>query len=204
MKRLIRISTLVFALVLGAQAMAAEHVFGIDWQSTPAQLRAQDIALKLRRTDGRLSMYETKSLPKNLSDAETYLLIFDKDAGLVKIMMVGRNFRHDPMGVQGKKRFDELDKLLRSRGYTALRQGQTKTTDRGKRASGGFYECLRQPGCGAWKKAFRKDHVVVLMQLQGMAHGTGFIVMNFEEQPQFGQAVAKNAKTTTDKDADAF
>lgn len=202
MKHLIRCATLVVALCLSVSARAAGHVFGVDWQSTPSQLRSQGIALKLQKTQGRLSMYETTTLPKNLSDAETYLLIFDKTRGLVKIIMVGRSFTRDPDGTQGKQRFDQLGSLLHQRGYEMLDKPQARKM---KRASGvSFYACLAQPSCGVWKSAYRKDHVLVSMQLNGMPGGHGFITMSFEEQPQFQQSLADNHDTTMAKDAEAF
>lgn len=203
MKHLSLVLFLLSGMILAAPCLAAEHVFGLDWQSTPAQLEAKGIQLKLRKTDNRLSMYETSKLPKNLSDAESYLLIFDKNAGLVKVIMVTRSFTDDAAGAHGKQRFDQLDSLLHQRGYKSIKGQQVEKA--GKAAAKGFYTCLASPGCGTWKAAYRKNHVLVSMQLRGMPQGTGFIVMNFQEEPQFTQALKKNRKPSTmQKDAQAF
>jgi len=43
------------------------------------------------------------------------------------------------------------------------------------------------------------------MQLRGMPQGTGFIVMNFQQEPQFSQALKNNHKPDAmQKDAQAF
>jgi len=203
MKRLSLVLTLLSGVILDMPCLAAEHVFGLDWQATPTQLRAKGIQLKLRKTDGRLSMYKADSLPRNVSDAEWYLLIFDKDEGLVKVNMATRNFTNDADGAHGKQRFDQLDTLLHQRGYTSIKGQQVEQV--GQAASQGSHACLAQPGCGTWKAAYRKNHVLVSMQLRGMPQGAGFIVMNFQEQPQFSQALKKNHKPDAmQKDAQAF
>ena len=201
MRRLILISLLLTGLLAALPASAAEQVFGLRWQHTPTQLQAQGIHLDLRKTDGRLSMYKATSLPKNVSDAEWYLLIFDKDAGLVKVIMATRSFTGDTAGTHGKQRFDQLASLLRQRGYKAIKGQQVEQSGT---ATGGFYACLAHPGCGTWKAAYRKDHVLVAMQLHGMPGGTGFITMSFQEEPQFSQALKKNRRPDTmQKDAQA-
>lgn len=202
MKRLTLLALLVTGLLVALPALAAEPVFGLAWQATPAQLQAQGVQMKLRKTDGRLSMYKATSLPKNVSDAEWYLLIFDKDQGLVKVIMATRSFTGDADGARGKQRFDQLDSLLHQRGYTAIKGQQAEQVGS---ASDAFYACLARPGCGTWKAAYRKDHVLVAMQLRGMPTGTGFITMSFQEEPQFTQALKKNRKPDTmKKDAQAF
>lgn len=202
MKRLTLLALLSLGLLLALPALAAESVFGLQWQVTPAQLQAQGVQLQLRKTDGRLSMYKATSLPKNVSDAEWYLLIFDKDQGLVKVILATRSFTGDTDGARGKQRFEQLDTLLHERGYTSINGQQAERVDS---ASDGFYACLARPGCGTWKAAYRKDHVLVAMQLRGMPGGTGFITMSFQEEPQFTQALKKNHKPDTmKKDAQAF
>jgi hypothetical protein len=85
----------ILALACCSSVMARDRIFGLDWQSAPAQLRARGIQLSQQKTKGRLTMYLARSLPVNLSDADSYLLIFDKDAGLVKILMVGKGIVAD-------------------------------------------------------------------------------------------------------------
>ena len=40
--------------------------------------------------------------------------------------------------------------------------------------------------------------------LRGTRDGTGYIMMSFEEQPQFAQALKQNRQSAMDKDAAAF
>ncbi|GEM_PF-5971018 len=203
MRHLTMLCILLLGLAFSLPSPAAERIFGLSWQATPAQLRARGMHLTLRKTDGRLSMYETRQVPRTLSDADTYLLVFDRDAGLVKIIMVSRNFTGAHASDEARKRFEQLDALLRERGYSALANQQVKQLK--PRAGQDFFVCLSMPSCGTWKSAYRKGHVLVSMQLRGLPDGAGFLVMNFEEQPQFAQALAKNRKpTAAEKDAQAF
>lgn len=201
MKALTYLLSLMVALACFSNVMARDRIFGLDWQSTPAQLQANGIALTQQKTKGRLTMYLTHALPINLSDADSYLLIFDRDRGLVKILMVGKDIVADPDGTKGKQRLRELNDILVGKGYTpepdqSIHRITSKTED--------FYACLYKPTCGLWQQVYTKDDVAVLLRLRATRDGTGYIMMSFEEQPQFAQALKQNRQSAMNRDAAAF
>ncbi|MDA3912565.1 hypothetical protein [Oleiagrimonas sp.] len=79
-----------------------------------------------------------------------------------------------------------------------------KTITKVARHPQGFYACLRQPTCGIWQKFYTKDHILVQVRLRGTEDDTGYIMMSFEEQPQFAEALEKNKQAALSKDAAAF
>lgn len=200
MKKISLSCLLLAAMACSTSTLAAEKVFGLTWLSTPAQVRAAGVRLTPARSQGRLSMFESHSMPINLSDADSYLLVFDKQMGLVKMMMVGKDITHDRGGDHGRKRFAEIGRMLASRGYRQVSAKTIEHTDHDK----AFYPCLASAGCGVWKQVYRKGQLFVAMQLRGSGAGRGYIVMSFEKQPQFDQAVKLNQQSALNKDAQAF
>ncbi|MBN1450239.1 MAG: hypothetical protein JW963_04415 [Anaerolineales bacterium] len=177
-------------------------MFGLKWGQSPDQIRQMGIALTKESSRNNLHMYKTDSLPKNLSLSESYVLIFAGDTALVKITMASRTIAEDPYGTEGKSKFDNLQKLLKQNytmGKSFCSVGHKLYED-----SDEFYECLAYKGCGMWTIFFSSDNKTIMLEIEGIKRGTGFIKMSVEASPEFTEAVKEYKALETSSDADAL
>jgi hypothetical protein len=196
---LVMISTSACMSALAADG--DEALFGLRWGMTPAEVRAIDVTLTKSKGDRNLEIYRTTSLPRNVSDTESYSLMF-ADGRLVKLWAVGKNIVNDPTGSNGKERFEALRSALTEKYGKPTSNAQT-TGNKLYRESDEFYQCLAYSGCGVWASIYETSEKVVSVELKGMSRGTGFLDITAEAKPQFERAleIYKTRKNKSDKDA---
>lgn len=85
-----------------------QGVFGLIWGESIAAVRKKGVSLTGDRADGRFRIFTAKSLPKNISISENYLLVFDRDNGLQKIVVISINIFNDVYGFEGKEKYADL------------------------------------------------------------------------------------------------
>lgn len=189
---------------LASNAFAAdgdEALFGLRWGMSVAEVKAAGVILTKTRGDRNMESYKTPSMPKNLSDLESYSLIF-ADGKLAKMWGTGKNITDDPSGSSGKERFETLrTALLQKYGQPSL-NSQTVGNKLFKE-NDEFYQCLKYSGCGLWVSAFETPDKLVSIELKGLNRGTGYLEVTTEAKPQWVQAleVYKSRKNSSDKDA---
>ncbi|MCK4412557.1 MAG: hypothetical protein KAY32_03335 [Candidatus Eisenbacteria sp.] len=177
----------------------AEALGGLTYGMSTKEVEATGATLSLLDQDRNLFSYEGHSLPKDISDIDFYILIFDEDSSLVKMTAILRQISDDPLGIAGKDRFNELAAILAEK-YRLVDE---------KRATGlkvwteadEFYECLDYSGCGLWFKQYEDPDKEIALQLKGTGHGTGYITITSEWTVPFREALAK--KNAAEKAADS-
>ena len=55
-----------------------------------------------------------------------------------------------------------------------------------------FYQCLAYDGCGFWVDVFDLPDRAILLKLNGLSRGTGFITLAYEAQPEWSKAMDQN------------
>lgn len=194
--------TLVGLLSLPAfSADGDEALFGLRWGMTIAEVKGVGVTLTKTRADRNFEIYRTSSMPKNVSDFESYSMIF-ADGKLVKLWGVSKNIVGDPMGSDGKERFDTLRTALIEK-YGKPEVDYQKVGAKLYQESDEFYECLKYKGCGLWTSGFETPDKAIGLDLKGLSRGTGYIELLAEAKPQFSRAleIYKSRKTSSDKDA---
>lgn len=190
--------------LLSLPAFAAdgdEALFGLRWGMTVAEVKAAGVTLSKTRGDRNLETYKASSMPKNLSDFESYSMVF-ADGRLVKIWGLSKDIANDPSGSAGKERFEALrTALIQKYGQPKL-NSQTVGNKLFKEYDE-FYQCLAYSGCGLWVSTFGTPDKDLSIELKGLRRGTGYVDITAEAKPQWGQAleVYKSRKNSSDKDA---
>lgn len=190
--------------VFTAAAFAAdgdEAMFGLKWGMNPSDLKAIGIALAKTKGERNLETYKTTSLPKNLSEVESYILIF-ADGKLAKITAIGKDITNDPTGSSGKDRVESLTSALTdkygkpSNNYQSIGNKLFKEYDE-------FYQCLAYSGCGQWATIYEPNDKDISVELKGQRRGSGYILLTVESKPQWSKAleIFKTRRNSSDKDA---
>jgi len=192
----------LFVLLCTALSWAGgDALFGLRWLSSPSQVRAQGVKLKLAHSNEYLWSYTTDTLPKSHSLGESYVLAFYRDSVLVKLSMITVSFTNDPYGSEGKAKFDlvltQLSNKMKVKNkfcYVGAKLYQENDE---------FYQCLNYPGCGSWVAFLFDDTKTVMLQLKTLRRAEGYIVLTAEAN-EFGK-VAERIKADKNKsDMSAF
>lgn len=198
--------TLIFASLffvpLGASAADGDDaLFGLRWGMSPSEIKANGVTLTKVKAEKNLETYRSTSLPKNISDSESYTLVF-ANGKLVKLWSVSKNIEGDPSGSQGKERFETIQSSLTKKYGEPTLNRQTVGNKLYKEYDE-FYQCLAYSGCGIWVSLYETKDKTVSVQLRGLRRGTGFIDLTAEATPQWDQAleVYKANKNKSDSDA---
>jgi hypothetical protein len=164
-------------------------MFGLRWGMSPIDVTAVGIDLMRVSNESNLYLYACDTLPKNPVIARHYFLTFDEDSSLVKIKMKSVNITDDLYGDKGKGKFDHFLSLLR----TKYRVESVLCTVGGRSYEGSdeFYQCLRHTGCGYWQAVLRDCNKTIVLKLEGVDRGVGFISITVEAVPGFGKALKK-------------
>lgn len=202
MKMHFTIALLLAAICSSAFALDGdEAMFGLRWGMTPIQVQALGVTLIKTENDRGLDLYHTTSLPKNISDADSYSLIFS-NGRLVKLWVVTKNITEDPTGAKGKERFGAFRSAIAAKYGESTHNTQIAGVALYKEWDE-FYQCLAYSGCGMWASFFETSDKVVGIEIKGIRRGIGYIEITAEAKPQFHEAlqVYKNRQKTSDKDA---
>lgn len=147
---------LVLLFVIQFVAMSSDDaMFGLQWNMSPKQVEAMGVNLIKKEVHGNLHIYETDSLPKQVSVAESYVLLFDEDSQLVKIRMNSMTISSDIYGTEGKERFDELLTSLKKK--YKVKDTYCYVGNKLYDESDEFYQCLMYDGCGTWASFLEGD-----------------------------------------------
>jgi len=199
--------SLLFVLAfccLFASAHAADGddaLFGLKWGMSVAEFKTAGVILTKLRGERNLETYKALSVPKPLSDVETYMFVF-ADGRLVKMSAIGKAIVGDPTGSTGKEKFDTLHKALDEK-YGKPTQNYQSIGNKLYKEYDEFYQCLAYSGCGMWVSVFESPDKAIFIELKGSRRGTGQLEVTAESKPQWMNAldVYKSGKASSDKDA---
>lgn len=178
MKFIISAITSVMLLFTAATTHANEAPLGLTWGMTKSQLESAGVKYKCEIAHSADYCY-TKNPPAPLSFGDVYALVFIKNIELQSILIYGKNITNDSYGDNGKKQYDSLKSIL------IKKYGQpTSNTDfigvKLYDRSDEFYQCLAYDGCGLWGTVWKTDTLSILLQLDGISRGKGYIRINYE------------------------
>ena len=184
-----------------AAAEGDEAMFGLRWGMKVAEVQALGVTITKTKGERNLETYKAASLPKNVSDVESYSLIF-ADGKLAKIASIGKDIANDPSGSSGKEQFEALTKALTEK-YGKPSNNYQRTGNKLFKEYDEFYQCLAYTGCGQWSTVYEPNDKDIVIELKGLRRGTGYLVITAEAKPQWSQAldVYKSRKSSSDKDA---
>ena len=116
---------------------------------------------------GVTGILKVTSLPKDLTIAEFYYLIFVTEKHLQKIVMSSKDIKNDLYGSEGKKKYEKIKMSLRKKYGSPTQELETsglKLWDDPDE----FYQCLDYSGCGYWTSVFKdkKSGVTVGLELK--------------------------------------
>jgi hypothetical protein len=193
----------VFISMVPAVCSAEDGPFGLSWGMTKEQVEKLGVKLELSSTKMTVDVLTTEKLPKNVSIAEKYTLIFDRKHNFQKVIMVSKDIGNDPYGNEGKEKYAELKKSLIAKygkpSFSFEKVGRKLWNEKDE-----FYQCLAYTGCGGWVVSFedKASGQVIGLQLEGIKRGIGFLRLTYEG-PRWSEIVdaARAAEAQSDKDA---
>lgn len=139
---------------------------------------AKKTKLEEASVDGPFKSYTTDKMPKGLSDANIYVLVFYKNT-LVKVAVLGKPYTGDPYGTEGMAGYNKYKALLAKK-YKETndfgwinREVYTEPSE--------FWECLAYKSgvCGLYSTHYEGPGRAVSISLAG-ARGGGFYKLSFE------------------------
>lgn len=183
---------------------STDAMFGLKWGMTPATIKKLGISLVKKEADRNFEDYTAKSLPKNISDVEFYLLRFS-DGKLVKLVAFSENITGDITGSQGKEKFEVLRNVLQKKyGASTTPKRYQYTGNELYKEYDEFYQCLAYSGCGQWAEVFETPTKDIVISLVGISRGTGFLKINAEAVPDFSKALEKYKTLKNSADGNAL
>ena len=191
------------ALIFALPCIASEDApFGLKWGVSVDDLRNQGIELQKESAKGRVEVFFAKSLPKNLSIAESYGLAFDQEFGLQKIVMFSEDITDDAFGYKGKEMYDDIKSKLKNK-YGEPTKNWEYMGRRLYDESDEFYQCLSYDGCGSWASLFKDKEQEILVEIEGMRRGHGSISISYEG-PKWGESLDARKAKLSKSDSDAL
>jgi len=176
-------------------------IFGLGWGMTPDQIQMLVPNMTLTEDGPVLKVYSATELPKGISGFNSYLLLFSKTYGLVKVVAIGDRFTSDSFGTSGKAAFDKIT--------TVLAKKYTKTN--GSRAifmklytdADEFYQCLSHDGCGFWIDIYEAEDRAIMLRLEG-AYREGYLSITVEGVPGMENTIKEKTKYDNNSAAEAL
>jgi len=193
----------LFALLVSGRLAADDSApFGLTWGMTAEDLKSLGVALAPQEHVNNMVVYKAETLPKNISDAEFYLVLFDESTGLQKVMMSSKDITNDLYGSAGKERFKVLKETFSSKYGAPINSfefvGRELFQDDDE-----FYECLKYEGCGIWLADWKSAGSSYLLELKGSRRGTGYIRITVEG-PGWSAVLSKKSSLDRSNDAEAL
>ena len=200
----------IIALAVSGIALAESHAqnygkyaapFGLEWGLSKEQVTAMGV--ELTSTNPVKGIYTAKTLPKNLSDAEDYVLVFKQEFGLVKVSALTSDITRDVYGSKGKERYSQLKTAVANK--YGKPDDEFEYTDHGI-DSDQFYQCLAYDGCGAWASYWAdtegETDGSIALNIRGVSRGTGFIHLSYESAAYYTAKEQEEAeKSRSDEDS---
>ena len=203
MSRLIQIVLLSVALPFTCTAMAKEITapFGLTWGQSKADLQSQGVAFYDCGDIDFVQTCQTKSLPKPLSIAEIYILLFHSRKGLVKVGMFGKTISDDITGSDGKADYAHIKTRLTTK-YGARLTGVERVGQKLYDGHDEFYQCLAYAGCGGWLSLWKgSDGSGIVLKLEGLSRGVGYLTLTYQSKEWSKIVDDEKAKKSTDDDS---
>jgi hypothetical protein len=147
---------------------------GLKWG-----MKISEVSCTPLSQEANLTVCDIKNPPKKMADAFSYMLVFDEDEGLQKIMILTDDIEGDVYGFKGKEAYDKYKKALQ-RKYGKPTSTYEYTGQKLYDQADEFYECLRYTGCGSYTAFYEKAGTVVLLALKGDRRGSGYINIAIE------------------------
>lgn len=185
---------LLFAFSISSNASEEKDaMFGLKWGMTKSDFEKLGITIVLKKKQENLTIYKSSSVPKPLSGFSEYSYVFS-DEKLVKIMAIGDMISDDAYGEKGKEKFSNLYDALTQK-YGAEENGAKTVGLKLFKEPDEFYQCLKYQGCGMWTAIFKTNSKSIVLDLAGVARGTGYVNILVEAVPEFQNAIDQlNAK----------
>ena len=183
-------------------ALSDDGPFGLTWGMSKDQVKELGVSQETAAAKLNLEVFATTSLPRNLSIAEKYELVFDKRFGLQKVQMVSKDITDDLLGVEGKKVYANLKESLTKKYGKPSHEIEFVGAKLWEEADE-FYQCLAYSGCGAWAAGYEHETGTILVQLEGMDRGRGFIRLTYEG-PRWAEALNEMRSHEAAADDDAL
>ena len=185
---------LVLAPLTVATAADIKAPFGLSWGIFQDDL----FYIMTCRKKYSLKYCQTPYVPKPLGDGQSYTLVFDEVAGLVKVTYVGKMFEKDARGVAGQARFAELRSGLTRKYPTAEKEEKINMHKKVFTAPEEFYQCLNYDDCGEYQwRVLGTPGGLIELKINGYYRGRGNINLTYES-PLWENAL-KNAGPTQEK-----
>lgn len=200
-------STVVALLLLCTTAFAQEapkkvdhSVLGLEFGDTYTTV-AKKVKLEKGNDSSPFVSYSTDKLPKGLSDAALYMLLFYKST-LVKVLVIGTPYTNDAYGIEGKEAYGKYKELL-SRKYK-IDNSYEKVGSYLYEDPAEFWECLgyKEGACGLYTTTFKGVDRSVGLQLKSSGR-TGYYVITFESN-LFAEALEEHQKAQRLKDSEGL
>lgn len=176
--------------------------FGLTWGQTQSEIRAMNIQLDCDPPSSRFTTCSATTMPSSVSFAEFYGLMFDRDEGLQKAILVGSDITNDVSGAKGKENFNSIRDVLANK-YGEWEGIETIGNDLYDEYDE-FYQCLNYDGCGMWASYWQADAGgFVFLELVGQSRGTGYLKLTYES-PSWSNLVDRASSETSSNDAGAL
>ena len=176
--------------------------FGLEWGMSKEKLAEMGVKLTpYHPIDGA---YNATILPKNLSDAARYGLIFKQGFGLVKIAVHTNEVTSDLYGSKGKERYSQLKTAIINKYGAPKSEGEHTGNSHIYEDSHQFYQCLMHDGCGDWASHWGNEtDGIILLRIYGVAPGIGYVSLDYRSAA-FYTAVKQESEEQSRSDEDAL
>lgn len=173
-------------------ATPVEAPFGLKWGMHLNDLDGLGVKINSTSKSGNLTIVNAKTMAQAFPDTATVNMLFDNQAGLVKVRWISAAVSDDLDGTKGRVKYGEMKKLvIQNRGNPS-----DETMVVGARLfdqEDEFYQCLSYDGCGVWSSLWeQKPSGGVLLSIEGEGPGKGFVQVDYESADW--QKVAGGAK----------
>jgi hypothetical protein len=182
-----------------------EAMFGLTFGMTVDEVRSLIPTMVLNNSDDIISVYnvtDPKEMPRHLSIIEKYSLVFVGDK-LLKIGAYGFEINNDSYGIEGKSIFKKIYSGLNEKYGKPSLERQTFGNKIWTK-SDEFYQCLAYDGCGNWFSVYEVKGKGIILTLNGLSRGKGFISLTVESVPEWSDALKIKNKNKDIKDKNAL
>lgn len=199
------LATFILILSFSINSYAGQKVveapLGLDWGMKKSELQKYKTN-KCVVEDGLEACYLIEP-PKSLSFGDEYLVIFDFDKKLQKIVILSKEFSSDIYGREGKDLYEKV-KLALTKKYGSAKISEERTGLKLYDESDEFYQCLKYSGCGIYGSIWGGDNLkgTISAEIKGLGRGSGFLKMSYES-PYWNNVVdtTRSKNNVSDEDA---
>ncbi len=202
--------TALLALCLTTQVTLAQDVTapaGLRWGLSENDLASMNVSLSDCKDTPTHRYCKTSNVPKPLSFAERYQLIFI-GGKLLKTRIIGKDILGDIYGTSGKASFDRILNGLKKK-YTVKDFAHSQFIYTGRKLydeSDEFYQCLNYVGCGKHviyivPEEGKNGRGTVTLELNGLSRGKGYLDV-IHESPLWSEELDKAKEAQNEADLD--